>query len=134
MNWRNLVVSGGAVIRPTGLLDPTIEVKPARGQVADLLEQSRCAPKKASGAGHRAHQAHGGDLTNYLHDRKLRVRFLHSEIDTLERLEILRELREGNFDVLVGVNLLREGLDLPEVSLVCIMDADKTGFLRSETS
>jgi excinuclease ABC subunit B len=74
------------------------------------------------------------DLTGYLHDRDLRVRYLHSEIDTLERLEILRELREGNFDVLVGVNLLREGLDLPEVSLVCIMDADKTGFLRSETS
>jgi excinuclease ABC subunit B len=74
------------------------------------------------------------DLTNYLHDQELRVRFLHSEIDTLERIELLRELREGNFDVLVGVNLLREGLDLPEVSLVCIVDADKTGFLRSSTS
>jgi excinuclease ABC subunit B len=74
------------------------------------------------------------DLTNYLHDRSLRVRYLHSEIDTLERIQILRALREGDFDVLVGVNLLREGLDLPEVSLVCIMDADKTGFLRSETS
>ena len=123
------------VIRPTGLLDPVIEVKPARGQVADLIEQCQ----KRAECGERVlvtvlTKRMAEDLTNYLDERQLRVRFLHSEIDTLERIEILRELREGNFDVLVGVNLLREGLDLPEVSLVCIMDADKTGFLRSETS
>jgi excinuclease ABC subunit B len=123
------------VIRPTGLVDPVIEVKPARGQVADLVEQCQ----KRAAMGERVlvtvlTKRMAEDLTNYLHDRELRVRYLHSEIDTLERLEILRDLREGEYDVLVGVNLLREGLDLPEVSLVCIMDADKTGFLRSETS
>lgn len=123
------------VIRPTGLLDPIIEVKPARGQVADLIEQCQ----KRAAIGERVlvtvlTKRMAEDLTNYLHDKNLRVRYLHSEIDTLERLEILRDLREGDYDVLVGVNLLREGLDLPEVSLVCIMDADKTGFLRSETS
>ena len=123
------------VIRPTGLLDPVIEIKPARGQVADLIEQCQ----KRSAIGERVlvtvlTKRMAEDLTNYLHDQKLKVRYLHSEIDTLERLEILRDLREGDYDVLVGVNLLREGLDLPEVSLVCIMDADKTGFLRSETS
>ena len=134
-----LELAGGEVaeqvIRPTGLLDPIIEVKPAKGQVADLLEQVQERAK----SGERVlctvlTKRMAEDLTSYLHDRDLRVRYLHSEIDTLERIEILRELREGNFDVLVGVNLLREGLDLPEVSLVCIMDADKTGFLRSETS
>jgi excinuclease ABC subunit B len=123
------------VIRPTGLLDPLIEIRPARGQVADLIEQ--CEVRA------RNHQRVlvtvltkrlAEDLTSFLHDRGLRVRYLHSEIDTLERVEILRELREGEFDVLVGVNLLREGLDLPEVALVAIVDADKTGFLRSETS
>jgi excinuclease ABC subunit B len=123
------------VIRPTGLLDPVIEVRPARGQVADLLEQAR----QRHDAGERVlvtvlTKRLAEDLTSYVHDQGLRVRYLHSEIDTLERVEILRELREGQFDVLIGVNLLREGLDLPEVSLVCILDADKTGFLRSETS
>jgi excinuclease ABC subunit B len=123
------------VIRPTGLIDPVIEIKPARGQVADLIEQCQ----KRSAIGERIlvtvlTKRMAEDLTNYLHDKNLKVRYLHSEIDTLERLEILRDLREGDYDVLVGVNLLREGLDLPEVSLVCIMDADKTGFLRSETS
>jgi excinuclease ABC subunit B len=123
------------VIRPTGLLDPTIEVRPARGQVADLIERCRERAEK----GERVivtvlTKRLAEDLTNFLHDQALRVRFLHSEIDTLERLEILRELREGAFDVIVGVNLLREGLDLPEVSLVAIVDADKTGFLRSTTS
>jgi excinuclease ABC subunit B len=123
------------VIRPTGLLDPTVEVLPARGQVADLIERCRT---RAEG-GERTlitvlTKRLAEDLTNYMHDQQLRVRYLHSEIDTLERLEILRALREGDFDVLIGVNLLREGLDLPEVSLVCIVDADKTGFLRSETS
>ncbi|MHC5003039.1 MAG: helicase-related protein, partial [Planctomycetota bacterium] len=123
------------IIRPTGLLDPVIEIEPARNQVASLIE----ACKQRVAAGERVlvtvlTKRLAEDLTNYLHDQGLKVRFLHSEIDTLERVEILRELREGNFDVLVGVNLLREGLDLPEVSLVCIVDADKTGFLRSETS
>ena len=123
------------VIRPTGLLDPPVEVLPARGQVPDLLERCRDRTEKnervlVTALTKRLCE----DLTNYLHDQGIRVRYLHSEIDTLERLEILRALREGEFDVLVGVNLLREGLDLPEVSLVAILDADKTGFLRSETS
>ncbi len=123
------------VIRPTGLVDPTIEIKPARGQVADLIEQ--CSARAARGERVLVTvltKRLAEDLTGYLGAQKLRVRYLHSEINTLERVEILRALREGDFDVLVGVNLLREGLDLPEVSLVCILDSDKTGFLRSETS
>ena len=131
--------SGGEIaeqiIRPTGLLDPTIEVRPARDQVPDLLE--RCAECAASGD--RAlvtalTKKLCEQLTRYLADRGLRVRYLHSEVETLDRLEILRDLRAGEFDVLVGVNLLREGLDLPEVALVAILDADKEGFLRSPTS
>ncbi len=131
--------SGGEVaeqvIRPTGLLDPPIEIKPAAGQVPDMIAESRLRAER----GERVlitvlTKRLAEDLTNYLHDQGIKVRFLHSEIDTLERVTILRELREGTFDVLVGVNLLREGLDLPEVSLVCIVDAEKTGFLRSETS
>lgn len=123
------------VIRPTGLLDPRIEVKPATGQVTDIIKQSEIRAAQ----GERVlitvlTKRLAEDLTNYLHDHGIKVRYLHSEIDTLERVEILRELRQGVFDVLVGVNLLREGLDLPEVSLVCIVDADKAGFLRSETS
>ena len=123
------------IIRPTGLLDPLIEVKPAVDQVPDLIEQCR---QKAS-KGERVlvtvlTKRMAEDLTSYLDDHKVRVRYLHSDIDTLDRLAILRDLREGEFDVLVGVNLLREGLDLPEVSMVCILDADKEGFLRSETS
>ncbi len=123
------------VIRPTGLVDPVIEIRPAEGQVPDLIEQVKVRARK----GERAlvtvlTKRLAEDLTTYLHEQDLRVRYLHSEIDTLERLEILRDLRLGDFDVLVGVNLLREGLDLPEVSLVCIVDADKTGFLRSTTS
>jgi len=123
------------VIRPTGLLDPVIEVKPARGQVADLIEQ--CQQRAKDGARVLVTvltKRMAEDLTSFLDEKGLNVRYLHSEIETLERLEILRELRTGDYDVLVGVNLLREGLDLPEVSLVCIMDADKVGFLRSETS
>jgi excinuclease ABC subunit B len=123
------------IIRPTGLVDPVIEVSPARGQVPDLLRriQERVA------AGERTlvttlTKRLAEDLSAYIQQAGLRGRYLHSEIDTLERVEILRELRMGNFDVLVGVNLLREGLDLPEVSLVAIVDADKEGFLRSETS
>ncbi len=123
------------VIRPTGLVDPPIEVKPAQGQVADLIEQSLQRAQR----GERVlitvlTKRLAEDLNRYLGERGLSTRYLHSEIDTLERVEILRGLRAGDFDVLVGVNLLREGLDLPEVSLVCIVDADKTGFLRSETS
>ncbi|MBX3323695.1 MAG: excinuclease ABC subunit UvrB [Phycisphaeraceae bacterium] len=123
------------VIRPTGLIDPRVEIHPARGQVADLL--SRC--RERAQRGERVlvtalTKRLCEDLTNYLDKNGVRVRYLHSEIETLERVEILTDLREGEFDVLVGVNLLREGLDLPEVSLVCVLDADKEGFLRSATS
>lgn len=123
------------VIRPTGLVDPLVEVRPAQGQVADLLERCR----ERADRGERVlvtalTKRLCEDLTNYLDKNGLRVRYLHSEIETLERVEILTDLREGVFDVLVGVNLLREGLDLPEVSLVCVLDADKEGFLRSATS
>ncbi len=123
------------VIRPTGLLDPEIEVRPATNQVVDLMEQS----KEIVESGGRVlitalTKRLCEDLTTYLSDQGLRVRYLHSEIETLDRLEILTALRAGDFDILVGVNLLREGLDLPEVKLVCILDADKEGFLRSATS
>ncbi|HEX8876535.1 MAG TPA: excinuclease ABC subunit UvrB [Phycisphaerales bacterium] len=123
------------VIRPTGLLDPIIEVKPAQGQVPDLIE--RCQERVARGERvlvTALTKRLCEDLTSYLDQKGLRVRYLHSEVDTLERVAILTDLRLGEFDVLVGVNLLREGLDLPEVSLVCILDADKEGFLRSPTS
>jgi excinuclease ABC subunit B len=123
------------VIRPTGLLDPVIEIRPARGQVTDLIE----ACKERVGEGDRVlvtalTKRLCEDLTNYLDQQGLRVRYLHSEVDTLDRIEIITGLRAGEFDVLVGVNLLREGLDMPEVSLVCILDADKEGYLRSATS
>ncbi len=123
------------VIRPTGLVDPRIEVRPARGQVPDLLERiSERAQKGERVLVTTLTKRLAEDLSQYIQQAGLRGRYLHSEIDTLERVEILRELRLGTFDVLVGVNLLREGLDLPEVSLVAILDADKEGFLRSETS
>jgi excinuclease ABC subunit B len=123
------------VIRPTGLLDPEIEVRPASNQVPDLIEEAKQRVKD----GERVlvtvlTKRMAEDLSEYISKTMLKSKYLHSDIETLERLEILRELREGNFDLLIGVNLLREGLDLPEVSLVCILDADKTGFLRSETS
>ncbi len=123
------------IIRPTGLVDPPIEIRPARTQVPDLLIEARIR----SESGERTlvtalTKRLCEDLTSYLDREGLRVRYLHSEIETLERLELLRDLREGAFDVLVGVNLLREGLDLPEVSLVCILDADKAGFLRSQSA
>ncbi|MFQ5458530.1 MAG: excinuclease ABC subunit UvrB [Myxococcota bacterium] len=123
------------IIRPTGLMDPRIEVRPARGQVDDLLEEIRVR----AGRGERAlvttlTKRMAEELTEYYADLGVRVRYLHSDIVTLERMEILRDLRTGAFDVLVGINLLREGLDLPEVSLVAIFDADKEGFLRSERS
>jgi excinuclease ABC subunit B len=128
-------VSAEQVIRPTGLLDPRIDVRPAVGQVPDFIE----ACKEVAARDQRViatvlTKRMAEDLTTYLDEQGLSVRYLHSDIDTLDRLEILKDLREGDFDVLVGVNLLREGLDLPEVALVCILDADKEGFLRSRTS
>jgi excinuclease ABC subunit B len=123
------------VIRPTGLLDPVLRVKPARGQVPDLIgEIKRRAEKKERVLVTTLTKRLAEDLSNYFREAGLRCKWLHSELDAIERVQILRELREGAFDVLVGVNLLREGLDLPEVSLVAILDADKEGFLRSETS
>ena len=123
------------IIRPTGLLDPVIEVVPARNQVVHLLEEIATTVKM----GNRIlvttlTKKLAEDLSNYFQEQNVRCRWLHSELDAFERVELLRELRAGEFDVLVGVNLLREGLDLPEVSLVAILDADKEGFLRSETS
>ncbi|MEZ6318537.1 MAG: excinuclease ABC subunit UvrB [Phycisphaerales bacterium] len=123
------------IIRPTGLIDPEVEVQPARGQVAHLLGACRERVERGDRVLVTALTKRlCEDLTNYLDEQGLSVRYLHSEIDTLERLEIITDLRAGEFDVLVGVNLLREGLDIPEVSLVCILDADKEGYLRSATS
>jgi len=128
--------SGGVVveqvIRPTGLMDPPIEVRPVRGQVDDLLGEIRArAERRERVLVTTLTKRMAEDLTQYYQQLGVRVRYLHSDIDTLERVEILRDLRRGEFDVLVGINLLREGLDLPEVSLVAILDADKEGFLRS---
>jgi excinuclease ABC subunit B len=131
--------SGGVfaeqVIRPTGLLDPLVEIRPVDTQVDDLLDEIR----RVSQEGCRTlatvlTKRMAEDLTEYLHEQGIRVRYMHSDIDTIERIEILRDLRLGAFDVLVGINLLREGLDIPECGLVAILDADKEGFLRSETS
>ena len=123
------------VIRPTGLVDPQIEIRPVEMQVDDLLDEVRLVAK----AGFRTlvttlTKRMAEDLTEYMHEQGIRIRYMHSDIDTLERIEILRDLRLGAFDVLVGINLLREGLDIPECALVAILDADKEGFLRSETS
>ena len=123
------------VIRPTGLLDPQVEIRPVSMQVDDLLDEVR----KVTADGYRTlvttlTKRMSEDLTEYLHEQGIKVRYMHSDIDTLERIEILRDLRLGAFDVLVGINLLREGLDIPECGLVAILDADKEGFLRSETS
>src|SRR5210317_610776 len=123
------------VIRPTGLLDPPVEIRPVETQVDDLLDEIR----KVTAMGQRVlattlTKRMAEDLTEYLHEQGIRVRYMHSDIDTLERIEILRDLRLGTFDVLIGINLLREGLDIPECGLVAILDADKEGFLRSETS
>jgi excinuclease ABC subunit B len=123
------------IIRPTGLVDPTIEIKPSAGQVDDLLAEIRARVSR----GERAlvttlTKRMAEDLADYLHELGVRVHYLHSEIETMERIEILRDLRLGVYDVVVGINLLREGLDLPEVSLVAILDADKEGFLRSSWS
>ena len=131
--------SGGVfaeqVIRPTGLIDPPVEVRPAKNQVDDVLDEIRLTTQKS----YRTlvtvlTKRMAEDLTEYLHEQGVRVRYMHSDIDTLERIEIIRDLRLGAFDVLVGINLLREGLDIPECGLVAILDADKEGFLRSETS
>jgi len=134
-----LIKSGGVVveqvIRPTGLMDPPIDVRPVRGQVDDLLKEIReRAERKERVLVTTLTKRMAEDLTTYYQELGVKVRYLHSDIDTLERVEILRDLRRGAFDVLVGINLLREGLDLPEVSLVAILDADKEGFLRSSGS
>ncbi len=137
-NWE-MEQTGGAfveqVIRPTGLIDPMVEIRPARSQVDDLLDEVRQVAKK----GYRTlvttlTKRMAEDLTEYLHENGIRVRYMHSDIETLERIEIIRDLRLGAYDVLIGINLLREGLDIPECALVAILDADKEGFLRSETS
>ena len=131
--------TGGAfveqVIRPTGLIDPPVEVRPAKTQVDDLIDEVRQVSRK----GYRTlvttlTKRMAEDLTEYMHEQGIRVRYMHSDIETLERIEIIRDLRLGAFDVLIGINLLREGLDIPECALVAILDADKEGFLRSETS
>jgi excinuclease ABC subunit B len=137
-SWE-LEQTGGAfteqVIRPTGLIDPVVEVRPAKSQVDDLLDEVRQVARK----GYRTlvttlTKRMAEDLTEYMHEQGIRVRYMHSDIETLERIEIIRDLRLGAFDVLIGINLLREGLDIPECALVAILDADKEGFLRSETS
>src|SRR6202008_4235102 len=123
------------LVRPTGLVDPEVEVRPATHQVDDVLQEIRIREEK----GERVlittlTKRMAEQLTDYLSDNGVKVRYLHSDIDTVERVEIIRDLRLGQFDVLVGINLLREGLDIPEVSLVAILDADKEGFLRAERS
>jgi len=123
------------IIRPTGLMDPEVEIRPAGGQIDDLLGEIRLVCE----AGERVlvttlTKRMAEDLTEYYRDVGVRVRYMHSDVETLERIELLRSLRAGDYDVLVGINLLREGLDIPEVSLVAILDADKEGFLRSEGS
>jgi len=123
------------VVRPTGLIDPKVTIRPLKGQIDDLMEEVRKrGDKKERTLVTTLTKRTAEELTDYLRDTGVNVRYLHSEIDAIERVEILRALRKGEFDVLVGINLLREGLDLPEVSLVAILDADKEGFLRSETS
>jgi len=134
-----LTRSGGTyveqVIRPTGLVDPQIEIRPVKGQVDDLLEEIRIrAEKNERVLVTTLTKRMAEDLSEYFTEIGVRCRYLHSEVETLDRIKILRDLRRGEFDVLIGINLLREGLDLPEVSLVAILDADKEGYLRSTTS
>lgn len=137
-NWE-MEQTGGVfaeqVIRPTGLIDPPVEIKPVEDQVQDCINECR----KVAEAGYRTlvttlTKRMAEDLTEFMHEAGLRVRYMHSDVETLERIELIRDLRLGVYDVLVGINLLREGLDIPECGLVCILDADKEGFLRSETS
>jgi superfamily II DNA/RNA helicase len=123
------------VIRPTGLIDPPVEIKPIESQVDDLVYEA----KQTAAAGYRSlvttlTKRMAEDLTEYLHEAGMKVRYMHSDVETLERIELIRDLRLGVYDVLIGINLLREGLDIPECGLVAILDADKEGFLRSETS
>jgi len=132
---KTLGIFAEQVIRPTGLIDPPVDVRPARTQVDDLVGEVRQVAQR----GYRSlvtvlTKRMAEDLTEYLHEQGIRVRYMHSDIDTLERIEIIRDLRLGAFDALVGINLLREGLDIPECALVAILDADKEGFLRSQTS
>ena len=123
------------VVRPTGLVDPTVEIRPVATQVDDVYEEIQIRAKRDERVlVTTLTKKMSEDLTDYLREHGVRVRYLHSDVDTVERVELLRDLRLGKFDVLVGINLLREGLDLPEVSLVAILDADKEGFLRSESS
>ena len=137
-NWELSATEGvfvEQIIRPTGLIDPLVEIRPLGNQVDDLLYEVNLASKN----NHRTlctvlTKRMAEDLTEFLNEKGVRVRYLHSDIDTLERIEIIRDLRLGTFDVLVGINLLREGLDIPECGLVAILDADKEGFLRSQTS
>jgi excinuclease ABC subunit B len=134
-----LTKSGGVVveqvIRPTGLVDPQVEIRPVKGQVDDLLEEIRVrAEKNERTLVTTLTKRMAEDLSEYFSEIGVRCRYLHSEVETLDRIKILRDLRRGEFDVLIGINLLREGLDLPEVSLVAVLDADKEGFLRSTTS
>jgi excinuclease ABC subunit B len=123
------------VIRPTGLIDPPVDIRPVEDQVQDCINECR----KTAEAGYRTlvttlTKRMAEDLTEFMHEAGLKVRYMHSDVETLERIELIRDLRMGVYDVLVGINLLREGLDIPECGLVCILDADKEGFLRSETS
>merc|ERR1711991_571618 len=137
-NWELSATEGvfvEQIIRPTGLIDPLVEIRPLGNQVDDLLHELNLASRN----NHRTlctvlTKRMAEDLTEFLNEKGVRVRYLHSDIDTLERIEIIRDLRLGTFDVLVGINLLREGLDIPECGLVAILDADKEGFLRSQTS
>ena len=123
------------IIRPTGLLDPTVEVKPTLGQIDDIIEQINIRKERNERVLITTLTIRmSEELTNYLKEMNIKVAYLHNEIKTLERLKIIRELRLGVYDVVVGINLLREGIDIPEVSLICILDADKQGFLRSDRS
>jgi excinuclease ABC subunit B len=134
LEWsRNRVVE--LIVRPTGLIDPRVTLRPLKGQIDDLINEARARVElKERILVVTLTKRTAEELTDYLRDIGINVRYLHSEIDAIERVEILRSLRKGEFDVLVGINLLREGLDLPEVSLVAILDADKEGYLRSATS
>ena len=123
------------LIRPTGLVDPSISVRPTEGQIDDIISEINIrVERKERVLLTTLTKKMAEDLTDYLEDLGIKVRYMHHDVDTIERMEIIRDLRLGEFDVLVGINLLREGLDIPEVSLVIILDADKEGFLRSETS
>ena len=129
------VVIAEQIIRPTGLIDPEIELKPIKNQVDDLINEIKMVTQREERVlVTTLTKKMAEDLTDYLSEVGIKVKYLHSDVDTLERMELIRDLRKGVFDVLVGINLLREGLDIPEVSLVAILDADKEGFLRSETS